>query len=108
MERMSNPGSRYRGSGRFRMPDYLVGDFAAPEHSRAREPYWVERNLLVERVFEFAIGMTNREDRAMRLLHHALGDASHQHVRDTGSPVRSHYDEIGVVALRRMNDFEER
>src|SRR5271168_4297976 len=74
-----------------------------------RHPNWGEGSeLLVERMLELAIGMTNRQYRAGRLLHHALCDAAHQDVRQSGAPVSAEHDQIGALALRGVQDFQKR
>ena len=52
--------------------------------------------------------MTNRQHRAGRLLHDALGDAAHQDVRQSGAAVGAEHDQVGVLALGGVQDFQER
>src|SRR5712692_1491271 len=63
--------------------------------------------LLVERMFELAIGMTNRQHRAGGLLDDALRDAAHQDVRQSGASVGAEHNQVGDLALRGVQNFEE-
>ncbi len=41
-------------------------------------------------------------------MHDALGDAAHQHVRESGASVRAEHDQVHGFALRGVQDFKER
>src|SRR6202521_2478175 len=59
-------------------------------------------------MLELAIGMTNRQDRARRFLDDSLGYAAHQDVGQSGAAVGAEHDQVGDLALRGVQDFEER
>src|SRR5579863_225903 len=64
--------------------------------------------LLVEWMLELELGMAHREHRARRLLHYSLGNATNQHVREAGASVRADDDQVGLLGLRGVNDFQKR
>src|SRR6266850_8040837 len=63
--------------------------------------------LFVEWMFELAIGMTNRQDGARRLLYDSLRHAAHQNVRQSGATVGAEHDQVCDLALRGVQNFEE-
>src|SRR5271163_5025159 len=66
-----------------------------------------EQALFIQRMLELAVRMANREYRAMRFVNDAFRDAAHQNVRQAGTSVRTHHDQVGAFALRAVDDFEE-
>jgi hypothetical protein len=52
--------------------------------------------------------MTHRQDRTWSLVDDSFGDAAHQDVGKAGAPVGAHHNEVGGLALRRMDDLQKR
>src|SRR5260370_39544633 len=70
-------------------------------------PSHPKEKLLVEGVFEFAVGVANRQDWAGCFLDYAFGYAAHQDVGQAGPSVGAEHDQIGGLALRGVEDFQE-
>ncbi len=64
--------------------------------------------LFVERVFELAVRMANRQYRTRSFIDNTFGHTTHQDVSQTGTAVGTHHDQIDSFGLRRMDDFEKR
>src|SRR6266852_2184297 len=63
--------------------------------------------LLVERMLELAVGMANRQHRAMRFAHHTFGYAAHQNVSQSRAPVRSQHDKVGAFVDRGVDNLKK-
>ena len=46
----------------------------------------------------------NRQHRALRFSHHALGNAADEEMREATAPVRAHHDDIGTDGLLRVQN----
>jgi hypothetical protein len=53
---------------------------------------------------EFMFGMPDREHRARRKAHHALGDAAHDQMPERAATVCAHDDQIDIVVFRVFHD----
>src|SRR5216683_21906 len=63
--------------------------------------------LLIERMLELAVGMANRQHRAMRFAHHTFRYAAHQNVSQSRAPVRSQHDKVGAFVDRGVDNLKK-
>src|SRR5260370_11293764 len=63
--------------------------------------------LLVERMLELAVGMANRQRRAMRFAHYTFRYVAHQKVSQSRAPVRPQHDKVGAFVDRGVDNLKK-